>query len=274
MIGAGRGWARLVAAMLAFIYLVPLAWIVITALKSDDQIRGAPNSLAFTPTLSVFGEVLDDASTSIVTSTQIAGATTLLVLAIGLPAAYAVARIPSSGWRHVVTATMGVLMVLQMVPQPMAVIPLFSLLARWGLVGSVTGVVLADVALLLPFAVLLLRPFVMAIPPVLYEAFEIDGATAWQRFRHLVFPLVSNGLATVGSIVFILAWGEFIYATTFLTEQSKLPVSGLLAQQTNLYSVSWNRMMALAVLTSLPLVAVFIVAQKRLVSGLSAGAVK
>lgn len=274
MIGVSRFWARAIATVLTVVYLVPLAWIIVTALKSDDAVRGQANSLWFAPTLDVFRDVVDDASSSIVTSAQIAFATTLLVLVLGLPAAYAVARIPSPGWRHVVTATMGVLMVLQMVPQPMAVIPLFSLLARWGLVGTVTGVVLADVALLLPFAVLLLRPFVMSIPPVLYEAFQIDGANTYQRFRYLVLPMVSNGLATVGSIVFILAWGEFIYATTFLTEQSKLPVSGLLAQQTNLYSVSWNRMMALAVLTSLPLVAIFLLAQKRLVHGLSAGAVK
>lgn len=274
MIGVGRRWGHVVSTTLIVVYIVPLAWIVITALKSDDQIRGAPNSLSFTPTASVLGEVLGDAGSAIWTSARIATATTVIVLAIGLPAAYAVSRIPTPGWRHVVTVAMGVLMVLQMVPQPMAVIPLFSLLARWNLVGSITGVVLADVALLLPFAVLLLRPFVMSIPPTLYEAFDIDGASASQRFRYLVIPMVSNGLATVGSIVFILSWGEFIYATTFLTEQSKLPVSGLLAQQTNLYSVSWNRMMALAVLTSLPLVAVFLFAQKRLVQGLSAGAVK
>jgi ABC-type glycerol-3-phosphate transport system permease component len=156
----------------------------------------------------------------------------------------------------------------------MAVIPLFSILARWKLVGTLPGVVLADVSLLLPFAILLLRPFVLSIPGAIFEAAELDGTNGWQRFRYVVLPLSANGIATVGSIVFILAWGEFIYATTFLTEQTRLPVSGLLAQQINLYSVSWNRMMALAVLTSLPLLAVFLLAQKRLVQGLSVGAVK
>lgn len=274
MIGVGRRWGHAAAGALSVIYLVPLAWIVITSLKSDDQIRGAPNALAFTPTLDVFREVLDVGGGAIVTSLRVAGFTTLLVIGVGVPAAYALSRLASPGWRRLVTIAMGVLLVLQMVPQPMAVIPLFSILARWKLVGTLPGVVLADVSLLLPFAILLLRPFVLAIPVAIFEAAELDGTNGWQRFRYVVLPLSANGIATVGSIVFILAWGEFIYATTFLTEQTRLPVSGLLAQQINLYSVSWNRMMALAVLTSLPLLAVFLLAQKRLVQGLSVGAVK
>lgn len=274
VLGVQRRWGHLGAAVLATVYVIPLAWIVLTSLKSDDQIRGAPNAIAFSPTLDVFDEVLDAGGSAVLTSARIAGSTTLLVLVIGVPAAYALARVRSAWWRHVVTLAMGALLILQMVPQPMAVIPLFSILADWNQIGTVPGVVLADVALLLPFAVLLMRPFVLAIPNSLYEAAELDGTGTWQRFRYVVLPLVSNGIATVGAIVFILAWGEFIYATTFLTEQSRLPVSGLLAQQTNLYSVSWNRMMALAVLTSLPLIVVFIVAQKRLVRGLAVGAVK
>lgn len=274
MMGVRRPWANAAAVVLSIIYLVPLSWIVVTALKSDDQIRGAPNALVFTPTLDTFRDVLDLGGNAIVTSSRIALMTTLLVLAIGVPAAYALARLPTPGWRRVATAGLGLLMILQMIPQPMAVIPLFSILARWNLIGTVTGVVLADVALLLPFAILLLRPFVLSIPGVLYEAADLDGATGLQRFRLLVLPLVKNGIVTVGAIVLILSWGEFIYATTFLTEQARLPVSGLLARQTSLYSVSWNRLMALAVLTSLPLIVVFVAAQKRLVQGLSVGAVK
>lgn len=274
MMGVKRHWATATALVLSFVYLIPLMWIVITSLKTDDQIRGAPNALAFTPSFETFKEVLDVGGSAVLTSARIALATTLFVLLLGVPAAYAIARFVSPGWRRFSTGALGVLMILQMIPQPMAVIPLFAILARWQLVGTVTGVVLADIALLLPFAILLLRPFVLAIPGVLYEAAELDGASGFQQFRLLVMPLVANGVVTVGAIVFILAWGEFIYATTFLTEQARLPVSALLAQQTNLYSVSWNRMMALAVLTSLPLIIVFVAAQKRLVEGLAVGAVK
>jgi ABC-type glycerol-3-phosphate transport system permease component len=134
--------------------------------------------------------------------------------------------------------------------------------------------VLCDAALLAPFAILLLRPFVLGIPAALHEAAAIDGASRWQAFRRIVVPMLSNGIITVGAIVFIAAWGEFIYAINFLSEGSTFPVSGLLAQQISTYSVSWNRMMALAFLTSLPLVVLFLVVQRRLVRGLSVGAIK
>ena len=156
----------------------------------------------------------------------------------------------------------------------MAVIPLFGILASWHLTGSLAGLILVDTAMLVPFAVLLLRPFVLSVPRELYDAAEIDGASGVRVFGSIVVPLLRNGIATVAAIVYIIAWGEFIFATTLINDQAGLPVSGLLAQQNNLYSVSWNRLMALALVTSLPLVVVFLVARRRLTEGLSVGAVK
>ena len=255
-------------------YLVPLLWIVLTALKSDRDVAQGTNDLVFTPTLSVLGDILDVASSSVVTSFKVAAAVTLLVLAVAVPAAYALGRRIGPGWSRVSAVVLALFLVLQMVPQPMAVIPLYGVLAEWQLVDDVWGLVLADVALLAPFAVLLMRPFVLAIPGELYEAAHVDGASGLRTFRSVALPLLANGIATVGAIVFIITWGEFIYATTLLTDASQLPVSGLLAQQSSLYAVSWNRLMGLALLTSLPLLVVFLIAKRRLVEGLSVGAVK
>jgi ABC-type glycerol-3-phosphate transport system permease component len=260
--------------VLGLVYLLPLLWIVLTAFKSDKDVLAQPNAVLFTPSLSAFTSVVDIASTSILTSFKIAAATTVLVLVVAVPAAYALARRISDRWAKVSAGLLGLFLVLQMVPQPMAVIPLYGILADWGLVGSMTGLVLADVALLAPFGLLLLRPFVLAIPKEVYEAAQIDGASGLRTFFGIVLPLLVNGIATVGAIVFIITWGEFIYATTLMTDPRELPVSGLLAQQTSLYSVSWNRLMGLALLTSLPLLAVFLLAKRRLVEGLSVGAVK
>ncbi len=265
---------RVFTVALGLLYLLPLLWIVLTAFKSDRDVQSAPNSIVFTPSLSAFRAVFDIASTSIATSAKIAVSVTLLVLLIAVPAAYSLGRKVSARWSRVSAVVLGLFLVLQMVPQPMAVIPLYGILADWHLVGSVSGLVLADVALLVPFAILLLRPFLLAVPREVYEAAQIDGASNLRTFRQIVLPLLPNGIATVGSIVFIIAWGEFIYATTLITDPSQLPVSGLLAQQSSLYSVSWNRLMGLALLTSLPLLAVFVVSKRRLVEGLSVGAVK
>jgi multiple sugar transport system permease protein len=253
---------------------LPLAWMVLTSFKTDAAVRSAPNELVFVPTLDTFRDIVGAGSASIATSVQIAVSVTLLVLLISIPAAYAVGRRMSRRWAIVASIVLATFLVLQMVPQPMAVIPLFGILAGWRLTGSLAGLVLVDTAMLVPFAVLLLRPFVLAVPRELYDAAEIDGASGVRVFRSIVVPLLRNGIATVAAIVFIIAWGEFIFATTLINDQAGLPVSGLLAQQSNLYSVSWNRLMALALLTSLPLVVVFLVARRRLMEGLSVGAVK
>lgn len=262
------------AAVLGLVYIIPLAWIVLTSLKTNAQVLHAPNALVFTPTLATYADVIGSGLGAIVTSIQIAVLVTAVVLVVGVPAAFALARKISPGWSRVIAVVLGALLVLQMIPQPMTVIPLYSVLARWHLLGSLAGLVLADIAFLLPFAVMLLRPFAMAIPTVLYEAAQIDGASRFKTFWSITVPMLSNGMFTVMSVVFISAWGEFVYAINFLPQDVVLPVSGLLASQNSTYAANWNSLMALAVLTSLPLLIVFIISQKRLINGLSLGAVK
>ena len=262
------------AAVLGLAYLLPLIWIVITSLKTDRQVLHDPNALVFAPTLATYARVIGQGVGAILTSAQIAIAVTLVVLLVGVPAAFALARRIGRRWATVVAVVLAALLVLQMVPQPMTVIPLYSVLAGWHLLGTLPALILADVALLLPFAIMLLRPFVLAIPQVLYEAAELDGAGQWQTFRLIALPLLKNGIATVLSVVVISAWGEFVYAINFLPEGTVLPVSGLLASQNTTYAANWNSLMALAVLTSVPLLIVFFFTQRRLVNGLSLGAVK
>jgi multiple sugar transport system permease protein len=268
-----RALALVTHLVLGVLYLVPLAWIIMTSFKSDAQILAAPNAIIFRPTLATFSEVWALGGSSVLLSLRIVVATTALVLVVAVPASYALANRVSRQWAIVTATVLGVLLVLQMVPEPMTVIPLYGVLGQWHLL-NLPGLVLCDTTLLCPFAVLLLRPFVLAIPRALYEAAALDGASRAQAFRRIVVPMLANGIITVGAIVFIAAWGEFVYAINFLTEGSTYPVSGLLAQQISIYSVSWNRMMALAFLTSLPLVVLFLLVQKRLVRGLSVGAIK
>lgn len=269
-----RRWFRLVAIGLGLVYLVPLLWVVLTSLKTQRQVLQDPNGIFFVPTLDTYAEVIGDGVGAILTSLQIAVAVTAVVLLLAVPAAFALARRINRRWSIVIAVVLAALLVLQMVPQPMTVIPLYSVLASWGLLGSLGGLILADIALLLPFAIMLLRPFVLAIPPEVYEAAELDGAGRWQTFRRIAVPMLGNGIVTVLAIVFISVWGEFVYAINFLPQGVVLPVSGLLAQQSSVYSTEWNSLMALAVITSLPLLLVFLISQKRLISGLALGAVK
>lgn len=275
MIGHPPRWqTATVRVLLVVLYLLPLLWVIVTAFKSNADVLRAPNALVFRPTASVFLDVLSTSWAPIVTSLQIAAITTLVVIVVGLPAAYALATHRTPGWRRVVTVVLIAFLLLQMIPQPMTVIPLYSILAKWQLVDSLGGLVLADVALMAPFAVLILRPFVLAIPNALQEAAQIDGASRFRIFRSIYVPMLGNGVFTVGSIVFIITWGEFIYAINFLSDPALATVSQVLAGQTSVYSTDWNRLMSLALVTSLPILVVFLFAQKRLVRGLAVGSVK
>jgi ABC-type glycerol-3-phosphate transport system permease component len=123
-------------------------------------------------------------------------------------------------------------------------------------------------------SVLLLRPFLLNIPKELEEAALVDGASAVVVLRRVVLPLITNGLITVAVLIFAITWGEFIYASTFLNSQGLLPVSVVLLDQVGQLAANWNQLMALAVVTSLPLLIVFVVARRRLRDGLLLGAIR
>ena len=269
-----RAFFGVLKVVLILAYLIPLGWIVLTSLKVQAAVLQDPNGLIFTPTLQAYTDLFQTSVGAIVTSLQIAVLVTAAVVLLAVPAAFALARRANVWVARVIAIGLAVLLVLQMIPQPMTVIPLYSVLASWGLLGSLGGLIIADIALMLPFAIMILRPFAMSIPRALYEAAEIDGATAWRSFRSITVPMMGNGIFTLMSVVFIGAWGEFVYAINFLPQGTVLPVSGLLASQNTTYAANWNNLMALAVITSLPLLVVFIVSQRRLINGLSLGAVK
>jgi multiple sugar transport system permease protein len=283
-VGRTRAWAGVgtpprvvsvvVKVLLTLLYVIPLLWIILEALKSGSETLTAPDAVFFSPTFATIRSVIGEAGGSVLLSLEVSAAATVAVILFGVPAAYALARRASRRWGRVVSVILILLIFLQMVPQPMTVIPLYGVLARWHLLGSVAGLIVADTALVLPFSVLLLRPFALAVPGVLFEAAALDGASGLQTFLRIVVPLLRNGIATVASIVFITVWGEFIYATNFINEGSRYPVSALLAQQIGTYSSNWNTLMALALLTSLPLLAIFLFAQRRLTAGLTLGAVR
>lgn len=270
----GLALSGVVKIVLTLMYLLPLLWIIIAAFKSDSEILTAPNALVFRPTLATIRSIIGAAGGSILLSFEVTAIAAAVVILVGVPAAYALARRTSAAWGRIASIVLTLMLVLQMVPQAMTVIPLYGVLANWHLLGNVDGLIVADVALILPFSILLLRPFVLAVPRPLYEAAALDGATGLQTFLRIVVPLLGNGIATVGSIVFITVWGEFLYASTFITQGATFPVSALLAQQIGSYNANWNTLMALALLTSLPLLVVFLIAQRRLTAGLSLGAVK
>lgn len=258
--------------VLLFVYAVPILWIVLTSLKSPGDVISSQASVIFTPTLDAYVGALGSSGlfTALLQSVVIAAGTTALTLAIAIPAGYGLARVDS----RITTIGLGLLIVLQMVPQTANVIPLFQIFGSWGLLDQNLGVIVADTALLIPFAVLLLRPFFRAVPVALEEAASIDGASTLRTFFSVMLPVARNGVATTGTLVFLLSWGEFLYAVNFFLSPGNYPLSALLAQQVSAFGINWPGLMALAVITSVPILILFVFTYKLLREGLTMGAVK
>lgn len=258
--------------VLYIVYAVPLLWIVLTSLKSQGEVLSSQASLLFLPTLESYRDALADPAlgASLSQSIIISAGTSIFCLSVATPAAYALAR---SGSR-VIVIVLAVLVLLQMIPQTATLIPLFWLLAGWGLLDSNIGLILADAVMLLPWAILLLRPFFSAIPPSIDDAGRIDGARTLRSFFSIALPLARNGVLTVTAIVFLVTWGEFLYGITFMVSPDKYPMSALIAVQAGAYGVDWPSMMAFAVISAVPVFIVYIASFRLLRTGLTMGAVK
>lgn len=253
------------------LYGVPLVWIVMTSLKSRGDMFDASAAFLFTPVTSAYTDVLGpDLIQALKQSVLIAAGTTALVLLIGVPAAYGLARI--SGW--ITSLGLGLLIVFQMLPQTANIIPLFQVFGQWDLLDTTIGVIFADTALLMPFSVMLMRPFFRAVPKELEEASALDGSSRLGTFWRVVLPVARNGVATVGTVVFMLAWGEFLYAVNLFLSPGTYPLSALVAQQVGAFGINWPGLMALAVLTSIPILIIYVVSYRLLRDGLTVGAVK
>ena len=258
--------------MLLVLYTLPLLWLILTSLEPPGNVGGsAVNMLLFRPTLESYHEALQvGLLNAALQSLLIAVGTTALTLGVACPAAYGLAHVTG----RVVVVVLGALVALQMLPQTATVIPLFQIFGAVHLLNTQVAVILADASLLTPWATLLLRPFFRAVPEALEEAAALDGASQFRTFISVCVPIARNGAATVGTLVFMLSWGEFLYAINLILSPGKYPLSALLAEQITQFSSNWPNLMALAVVTALPVLVLFIFTYRFLRSGLTLGAVK
>jgi multiple sugar transport system permease protein len=267
-----RGLVRSSAkTIFAFFYGMPILWIVLTSFKKEADVFSTQSSLFFSPTLSTYRKLLTASLfESFRNSLIIATCATLLTLLVSIPAGYALARVSKKALAIGLTA----LIIFQMIPQTATIIPLFQIFNKLGMLDSLTSVILADAALLTPFAILLMRPFFRSIPIALVEASQIDGASSWQSFSRISLPLARNGIATTATLIWIISWGEFLYAVNLILSPGSYPMSAILAQQVGGFGIFWPGLMALSVLASLPVAVLFIFTYRLLREGLTLGAVK
>ena len=268
------GWNAL-AMVVAVAFAFPVYWMLNTAFKTSTDInRLTPQFWPHNPTLRAFREVLADPifRDDLLNSFAITLAAVTVSLVIGFFAALAIARFRFLGRRVFVVAVL----VVQMIPLLALTIPLSLQLDSLHLKNTLTGVVIAYLMFTTPYTVWTLRAFVAAIPRELDEAALIDGCTRTQVFTKVLLPLVAPGLVATGVYSWILAWNEFVLANALLLDNDKQTsmIYLLVFQSSPTHGADYGGLMAAATLTSLPVVILFVLFQRRIATGLTAGAVK
>ena len=253
--------------------LFPLFWLIKVSITPNDLlysegVRLWPSHMTFEHYVSVVRHTAFPLFFR--NSVIVAGCTSVTSTLIATAAGYGFSRFSFRGKFLII----GILMVTQMFPLVMIVAPIFRLLSPLGLTNSLTGLVIVYTAFNVPFATFLMQSFFDAVPRDLEEAAMIDGATRFRAFRSIIVPLTLPGLAATLGFVFTAAWSELLFALMLnsSSDASTFPV-GLLAFVSK-FSVDFGQMMAAGVLALLPVCAFFLLIQRHLVQGLTAGAVK
>jgi multiple sugar transport system permease protein len=268
------------------IYLFPVYWMVISSLKTTAGIFAyPPEFFPSKPTLDAYREAVfenDVVRVAIRNSAIIATGTMILTLFLAAPAAYALARLRLPGGLVVLL----LLLIAQLLPAIVIATPLFVLFSQFdpfglmtrfewlSLISSYHGLIIANTTATLPFAVIVLRPFFLAIPRELESAAMVDGDTRFGAFRRIVLPLVRPGLLTVAVFSFLIAWGEFVFALSLNNQESKQPITVAMNAFIGQYGTEWNNIMAVATTVAIPILIVFAALQRFIVGGITAGATK
>ncbi len=265
-------WAVLVALVLTV--LVPLSWAVLTSLKSETSVMAYPPTLLPTdPSLSAYQTVFRNETfgRDLFNSILYAGCAVALAVLLSAPAGYAASRFEFKGKR----AIMLLILSTSMIPAVALLVPTYYLLDKLGLLNNPVVIIVLQAARLVPQTVWFMQNFVDAVPRELDEATQVDGASHWQTFTRVILPLVRPGIAASAVIGVITTWNDYITVAAFAPEVAHRTLQVALVNQVfDSIGISWSYVVAFAVVCSIPIVAIFMFAQRWFISGLTAGAVK
>lgn len=254
--------------LILLFFMAPFFWMLLNSLKTPLQIIKLPPDLIFTPTFQNYVNVFatQNFGRYFFNSLVIGAGSTLLGLLIGLPAAYAIARYQ----QHNLSLTV---LVARIVPGITFLIPWFILFRRLGLVDTYLSLILAHLLVGLPFIIWVMVPFFEAIPSELDEAARVDGASILQTFIRIILPISGPGIVTAAILSFVFSWNNFMFSIVLATNRTKtLPVA--IYNFISYAQIDWGGLMAAAVVITLPVLILAIIAQKYVVRGLVSGAIK
>lgn len=265
----------IVLAVVAFVFIIPFLWTVLTSVKTDGEIY--TSQLVIIPTevtvehyvkvITQMGDFLMYFKNSVISSFW----SVLLVVIFSATMGYAYAKL-NFKFKNIY---LGFVMLILTLPYVIYLIPIYLMQSRWEINDTITGLVLPYVATNLPMAIFIMRGQFNGVPDSLSEAATIDGCNAWQVFRRIVLPVVKPGIATVIIFTFINVWGEFTYARTLTSTISAqtLPV-GITFLRDEASSWKYGTLTATITMSLVPLLAIFLSMQKYFIAGIMEGALK
>jgi len=264
--------------VLALLWLAPIAWVVVTSLKPTETIvRVPPEWIPWPATAAHYHEVLLGSSRTarvgraFLNSLVVATGSVLLVLATSAAAAYPLARMRFPGRDLVFTVVVGSLMI----PNAVLLVPQYVLTQQLGWLSTYQGLIVPEAAMLFAFGVFLLRQFFLTMPRELEDAARIDGADHWQVFSRIIVPLSQPVLAALAIFAFRSAWNDFLWPLIAVNRPEMFPLPVALALLRGAYSAdSYGPIMAGAALSALPLLVVFVVANRRIIEGVRLSGLK
>ncbi|MEY5028542.1 MAG: hypothetical protein RLZ63_857 [Pseudomonadota bacterium] len=271
----GRIALYLAATLVVLVSVYPFLYAVTTSFKSGSALFEPtlwPSSWSLINYISLFTVAEQPFGRHIFNSIMVSVLVVVISLFIGVTAAYALGRIQFKGRGLLLTTVLSV----SMFPQVAVLAGMFELIRFLGIYNKALGLVLPYMIFTLPFTVWVLTTFMKQLPKELEEAAIMDGCSPWRIIKDVFLPLLWPALVSTGLLAFIAAWNEFLFALTFVLDNNErtVPVSISLISGASKYDIPWGNIMAASVLVTLPLIALVLIFQKKIVSGLTAGAVK
>ncbi|MEO8883949.1 MAG: carbohydrate ABC transporter permease [Devosia sp.] len=275
----GWRWAgRIFLLLITLFAIIPMIWMMLTSIKTQfAALQYPPQWWPDSPTLDQYVTLLNPSSDIgrvflgyLWNSVWVCVVTTILSVAVAVPAAYAFSRFrfPGRAWLFYAV------LLRNMFPAVVFLMPLFILMRYLHLVNTGWSLVLTYLTFGLPLSIWLLKGFYDNIPVQLEQAARIDGATRFKAFVLVIMPLSSPGIIATAIYSFIIAWNEYVYAATFLNDEDKLTLPVGLQHFFTEYTTNWPGLMAASFIMSVPVVAMFLILQKYFVKALTEGAVK
>jgi multiple sugar transport system permease protein len=264
-------WSSIIGVAIVAVLLFPLYWIVNVSLMSQtDILRYPPPFVPPAVTFDGYRAAFERAGGYVTSSLIYALGTVVVTLILATPAAWALARLRT----RLALVFLFTLLLAQMIPGIIEANSLYALFVRAGWISTYQAVILADATIAVPFAIIVLRAFMLGIPKELIEAAVVDGAGHWRIFRSIVIPLSRSALVAAGLFSFLFGWGDFLFALTLNTDDDKVPITVGIFRFVGQYSVDWPSIMATAVIAAIPATVLLVVAQRYVAAGVTEGAVK